>query len=166
MGFTHFDERGRAQMVDVTAKSPTQRYARARATVRMAPATLEAILEHRIAKGDVFEIARIAGIMAAKRVHELIPLCHQIPLGSVTIGFEPAGDHTVSIVSEARAHAVTGVEMEALTACSVAALTVYDMCKAIDRAIVLEQVLVVEKRGGKSDYLAAAPSATEGQPGR
>ncbi|MBI4863106.1 MAG: cyclic pyranopterin monophosphate synthase MoaC [Candidatus Riflebacteria bacterium] len=155
MEFSHFDEAGHARMVDVTGKLPTQRMARATVDVFMARETLTAILEHRIAKGDVFEVARIAGIMAAKRVHELIPLCHQIPLGSVGLDFQAVGEARVRITAVARAHAVTGVEMEALTACAVAALTVYDMCKAIDRAMVVSQLALAEKRGGKSDYLAA-----------
>jgi cyclic pyranopterin phosphate synthase len=153
--FTHFDEHGQARMVDVTGKAVTDRYARASVRVRMKRETLTAILDHRIAKGDVFEIARIAGIMAAKRVQDLIPLCHQIPLGSVKISFAPEGDSVVSICAETRARAVTGVEMEALTACSVAALTVYDMCKAIDRGMVVGELKLEEKRGGKSDYLVA-----------
>jgi cyclic pyranopterin phosphate synthase len=154
MEFSHFDESGRARMVDVTAKAETDRFARASVVVRMEPATLEAILAHRVKKGDVFEVARLAGIMAAKKTHDLIPLCHQLPLGSVGLSFTPEGADRVRVEAEARARAVTGVEMEALTACSVAALTIYDMCKAIDRAMVISELKLEEKRGGKSDYLA------------
>jgi cyclic pyranopterin phosphate synthase len=154
MPLTHFDARGQASMVDVTAKRATERHARASVAVRMAPATLAAVLAHRVEKGDVFEVARIAGIMAAKRVHELIPLCHQIPLGSVSLSFDPRGPAEVLITAEARAHAVTGVEMEALTACSIAALTVYDMCKAMDRGMEVCRLRLEEKRGGKSDFVA------------
>jgi cyclic pyranopterin phosphate synthase len=154
MSFSHFDEGGAARMVDVGSKAPTHRRARASVVVRMEEATLRAILEHRVEKGDVFEIARLAGIMAAKRTPELIPLCHQIPLSSVGLTFEPRGGREVLVTAEARAHAVTGVEMEALTACSVAALTIYDMCKALDRAMVIGELKLEEKRGGKSDFLA------------
>lgn len=154
MGFTHFDESGDARMVDVTGKTQTTRTACASVAVRMMPTTLEAILDHRIEKGDVFEIARLAGIMAAKKVPDLIPLCHQIPLGSVTVTLEAAPPDRVIIQVTTRAHAVTGVEMEALTACSVAALTVYDMCKALDRAMVIETLRLESKTGGKSDFLA------------
>ena len=154
MSFTHFDESGQAKMVDVGGKTATDRRARASVVVRMQAATLQAILDHRIEKGDVFEVARLAGIMAAKRTPDLIPLCHQIPLSSVGLAFEPRGADQVVVTAEAKAHAVTGVEMEALTACSVAALTIYDMCKALDRAMVISDLRLEEKRGGKSDFLA------------
>lgn len=150
--FSHFDESGAARMVDVAGKTPTKRTARASVVVRMDPATLVAILEHRVEKGDVFEIARLAGIMAAKKTPDLIPLCHQLPLSSVGLTFEPKNGSTVVVTAEARAFAATGVEMEALTACSVAALTIYDMCKALDRAMVIDDLKLLEKRGGKSDY--------------
>jgi cyclic pyranopterin phosphate synthase len=158
MSFTHFDESGQAKMVDVGGKTATDRRARASVVVRMEAATLRAILDHRIEKGDVFEIARIAGIMAAKRTPDLIPLCHQIPLSSVGLSFEPRGAAEVVVTAEAKAHAVTGVEMEALTACSVAALTIYDMCKALDRAMVISDLRLEEKRGGKSDFVASGGS--------
>jgi cyclic pyranopterin phosphate synthase len=156
MTFSHFDEEGRARMVDVGGKTPTRRTARASVVVRMEPATLRSILEHRVEKGDVFEVARLAGIMAAKKTPDLIPLCHQLPLSSVGLTFEPRGDSAVVVTAEAKAFAVTGVEMEALTACSVAALTIYDMCKALDRAMVITELKLEEKRGGKSDYTAQA----------
>lgn len=150
--FSHFDESGAARMVDVGGKTPTRRTARASVVIRMDAGTLAAILEHRVEKGDVFEIARLAGIMAAKKTPDLIPLCHQLPLSGVGLTFEPRDGREVLVTAEARAFAVTGVEMEALTACSVAALTIYDMCKALDRAMVIGDLKLVEKRGGKSDY--------------
>ena len=152
MTFSHFDEAGQARMVDVGGKTPTRRTARASVVVRMQEATLASILEHRVAKGDVFEVARLAGIMAAKKTPDLIPLCHQLPLSSVGLTFEPRGSSEVVVTAEARAFAATGVEMEALTACSVAALTIYDMCKALDRAMVISDLKLDEKRGGKSDF--------------
>jgi len=156
MTFSHFDESGQARMVDVGGKTPSRRTARASVVVRMEEATLQSILDHRVSKGDVFEVARLAGIMAAKRTPDLIPLCHQLPLSSVGLKFEPRGAREVVVTAEAKAFAVTGVEMEALTACSVAALTIYDMCKALDRAMVISDLRLEEKRGGKSDYTVEA----------
>lgn len=141
-------------MVDVGAKGVTERRALARAAVRMEPSTMRALLDGATPKGDVLATARIAGIQAAKRTPELIPMCHQIALTGVTVSFEPDADG-VRLHIEATAKAVdrTGVEMEALTAASVAALTVYDMLKAIDRAMVIENVALHQKSGGKSgDY--------------
>src|SRR5580658_8262132 len=130
---SHFDESGVSRMVDVSSKAVTERSATASGLVRMAPATLAMILEHRVAKGDVFAVARLAGIMAAKRTGDLIPLCHPLGIDSVTMNFEPLDESTVKVQAEVTVHGRTGVEMEALTAVSVAALTIYDMCKAMDR---------------------------------
>jgi cyclic pyranopterin phosphate synthase len=148
-GLTHFDAEGRAVMVDVSDKPETARTATARASVRMQPATLAVIAAGTAAKGDVLGTARLAGIMAAKRTAELIPLCHPLPIAAVTVDLTP-GDAGVDIVATVRTTARTGVEMEALTAASVAALTVYDMCKAIDRGMTIEGLRVVHKDGGKS----------------
>jgi cyclic pyranopterin phosphate synthase len=147
---THFDATGASRMVDVGAKPETLRTARASGTIRMAPATLARIRDRSLAKGDVLEVARLAGIMAAKRTSELIPLCHPLPLNSVTLELAPEGDERLRI--EAQVHTVgrTGVEMEALTAVSVAALTVYDMVKAIDRGMTVESIQLEEKTGGQS----------------
>jgi cyclic pyranopterin phosphate synthase len=147
---SHFDERGQSRMVDVGGKPITERMARASGLVRMAPATLALIRDRRLAKGDVLEVARLAGIMGAKRTSELIPLCHPLPLDSVTIEFSLPDDATLGIEATARVTARTGVEMEALTAVSVAALTVYDMCKAIDRGITIAAIQLEEKSGGRS----------------
>ncbi len=148
---THFDAAGRARMVDVSAKPATARIATARAQVRMAAATLDLVLQGRAGKGDVLGVARLAGIMAAKRTAGLIPLCHPLPLSEVTVDLVPdAALPGVAIEATVRTTGPTGVEMEALTAASVAALTVYDMLKAADRAMVIEAVRVVLKDGGKS----------------
>ncbi|QXM24853.1 cyclic pyranopterin monophosphate synthase MoaC [Elioraea tepida] len=149
-GLTHFDEAGNAVMVDVSEKDVTARVAVAEGRVVMAPATLAAIRDRGIAKGDVLAVARLAGIMAAKRTAELIPLCHPLPLSSVTLALETEGDETVRITATVKVTGRTGVEMEALTAVSVAALTVYDMCKAIDRAMRIEGIRLVHKSGGRS----------------
>ena len=139
-------------MVDVGAKAATDRLARASGLVRMLPATLKRIQERGFAKGDVLEVARLAGIMAAKRTGELIPLCHPLPLDAVAIAFSFPDEQTVWIEAEVRVTAKTGVEMEALVAVSVAALTIYDMCKAIDRGMSIERVLLEEKQGGRSGH--------------
>ena len=148
---THIDAEGRAHMVDVADKPITRRVCVARGAVRMAPETLARIAEGRIAKGDVLATARIAGIQAAKRTDEWIPLCHSLSLDSIDVDLvpEPASAR-VRIEATARAHARTGVEMESLVAVSAAALVIYDMCKAIDRGMVLEAVHLVSKSGGKS----------------
>jgi cyclic pyranopterin monophosphate synthase len=148
-GFTHFDKAGNAAMVDVSAKAVTARTATARAWVVMQPATLEMIQAGSAKKGDVLGVARIAGIMAAKRTAELIPLCHPLPIAAVTVDLEAEGAG-VEIVATVRTTGQTGVEMEALTAASVAALTVYDMCKAVDRSMRIEALRVTHKDGGKS----------------
>ena len=148
-GFTHLDSEGRARMVDVGGKEVTQRRAVARARVTMQEETAQALAEGTVAKGDVLAVARVAGIQAAKRTSELIPLCHPLMLSSVQVDLTP-GPSWVDIEATAETVDRTGVEMEALTACSVAALTVYDMCKARDRAMQVEALGLVEKSGGRS----------------
>jgi len=147
---THLDARGQARMVDVSKKQKSVRTAIARGLVRMQPATLRTLLEGKLPKGDVLAVARIAGIQAAKRTWELIPMCHQVALTAVRVELVPSGDDAIAIEVSATAADRTGVEMEALTAVSVAALTLYDMLKAIDRAIVIENIALHEKTGGKS----------------
>jgi cyclic pyranopterin phosphate synthase len=147
---THFDAAGNAVMVDVGGKPVTDRQAIARADVVMLPATLAMIIAGQAKKGDVFAVAQLAGIMAAKRASDLIPLCHPLALTAVTVDLIAANDTTVEITATVRTSGRTGVEMEALTAASVAALTVYDMCKAVDRGMRIEAVRVVAKSGGKS----------------
>lgn len=149
---THFDEAGGARMVDVGEKPVTTRRARASGRVAMEPDTLRLIRDRRVAKGDVLEVARLAGIMAAKRTASLIPLCHPVPLDTVEVRFDFPTDRVVAIEAEARATARTGVEMEALTAVAAAALTVYDMCKAVDRGMTVERIRLEEKSGGKSGH--------------
>jgi cyclic pyranopterin phosphate synthase len=149
-GLSHFDAQGRAVMVDVSAKPETARSATARASVVMQPATLAVICAGTAKKGDVLGTARLAGIMAAKRTWELIPLCHPLPITAVTVDLEPTGEDTVEIAATVRTTGRTGVEMEALTAASIAALTIYDMCKAIDRSMRIEALRVVAKDGGAS----------------
>jgi cyclic pyranopterin phosphate synthase len=147
---SHFDEHGASRMVDTTTKPDTARLARASALVRMLPETLKVIKDGGAAKGDVREVARLAGIMAAKKTSDLIPLCHPLPITGVTIDFAFEGDSLLRIEASVKVFGKTGVEMEALTAVSVAALTVYDMCKAIDRGMTIERVRLEEKSGGKS----------------
>jgi cyclic pyranopterin phosphate synthase len=151
MKLTHVDEAGAAHMVDVGDKKTTTRVAVASARVRTRPDVVDAIREQSLAKGDVLAVARIAGIMAAKRTPDLIPLCHPLQIAGVTVDLTLGDDHVV-IRTEVRCTGQTGVEMEALTAASVAALTVYDMCKSIDRAMVIEAVQLEEKSGGKSGH--------------
>lgn len=152
MSLTHSDEEGRVRMVDVGDKDVTTRVAVASGFVRMAPATLEAIRERRTPKGDPLEVARLAGIMAAKRTAELIPLCHILPLNHADVQLELRVDG-IAIIATASIDGKTGVEMEALTAASVAALTIYDMCKAIDKAMVITDIRLEAKSGGRSgDY--------------
>ena len=150
MELTHTDEQGNARMVNVSAKVETLRKAVASAFVRMKPETLALIQAGAVEKGDVFATARIAGIMAAKRTPELIPLCHPIPLTFVSVELVPEPPDGVGIIATVEAMYKTGVEMEALTAASVAALTVYDMCKAVDRGMQIERVQLEHKSGGKS----------------
>ena len=152
---THFDARGNAAMVDVTAKPVTDRTATARARVVMFPATLALIERGDATKGDVLGVARLAGIMAAKRTAELIPLCHPLPISSVVVDLAADRDASaVQISATVRTTGRTGVEMEALTAAGVAALTVYDMCKAVDRGMRIEGLRIVHKDGGKSGAFA------------
>ena len=147
---THIGDDGAARMVDVSDKAVTVRTAQAQAVVAMRPRTLVEIRSGQIPKGDVFAAARIAGIQAAKRTSELIPLCHPLPLSSVTVDFEIEGDDRLRIDARCKVSARTGVEMEALTAASVASLTVYDMCKSIDRGMRIESVQLIAKEGGAS----------------
>ncbi len=158
---THFDAQGQAHMVDVSKKAPTHRVAVAEGRIRMQPDTFARVTGGGAAKGDVLGVARIAGIQAAKRTSELIPLCHPLPLTRVAVDFETdAASHAVTCRCTAETVGVTGVEMEALTAVQVALLTVYDMVKAMDRGMVITDVRLVEKRGGKSgDYSAGAATA-------
>ena len=152
---THFDEEGRAAMVDVGDKPVTSRTATAKGTVIMAPETLRLIEEGRAAKGDVLAVARLAGIMAAKRTSDLIPLCHPLMLTRIAVDLTPAPPDRVEIEATVRLSGQTGVEMEALTAVSVAALTVYDMVKAVDRAMQITDIRVTHKAGGKSGEFTA-----------
>ena len=148
---SHLNEKGEARMVDVSAKDVTVRTARAEGFVSMAPATLDLILSGNAPKGDVLATARIAGIMAAKRTHELIPLCHPLPLSEVTIEFEPSRDPPgIRVEAAVKVDGKTGVEMEALTAVSIACLTIYDMTKAVERAMSLSGSRLMEKTGGRS----------------
>lgn len=156
---THFDAQGQAHMVDVGAKPATHRVAVAEGRIRMQPSTLELIRQGSAKKGDVLGVARIAGIMAAKRTSELIPLCHPIALTRVALDFELQPQASaVRVQATAETVGATGVEMEALTAVQVALLTIYDMCKAADRAMVIGDVRLLEKRGGKSGYYVADPA--------
>ena len=149
MDFTHFNEQGRARMVDVTEKTATVRTATAMAAVKMAPSTADAIRTGGVAKGDVLAVAQVAGIMAAKRTGEWIPMCHPVALTGVDIRFS-LGEDRLDILATARCKGETGVEMEALTAASAAALTVYDMCKALQKDMEITDVRLLEKTGGKS----------------
>jgi cyclic pyranopterin phosphate synthase len=147
---SHFDERGASRMVDTSDKPETLRQARASGLIRLAPVTGALIRDRKLAKGDVLEVARLAGIMAAKRTGELIPLCHPLPITAATVDFAFESDALLRIDATVRVFGRTGVEMEALTAVSVAALTVYDMCKGIDRGMTIEQIRLEEKSGGRS----------------
>lgn len=148
--FTHFDEHGASRMVDVGSKTATRRSARASGVVRMQPATLAAVLQRRLSKGDVIAVARLAGIMAAKQTPSLIPLCHPLAIDAVRIEIAAAGSDGLQIEATVEVDGKTGVEMESLTAVSVAALTIYDMCKSVDRRITIESVRLEEKSGGSS----------------
>ena len=156
---THLDSQGRANMVDVSDKALTVREAVAEALVRMRPETLQMISQGEHPKGDVFAVARIAGIQAAKKTSDLIPLCHPLMLTSVKVELAPEGADAVRITVRCKLTGQTGVEMEALTAASVAALTIYDMCKAVDRGMVIESVRLLEKVGGKSGHFVAGEDA-------
>ncbi|MHB1005460.1 MAG: cyclic pyranopterin monophosphate synthase MoaC [Chloroflexota bacterium] len=162
---THFDASGRARMVDVSEKDDTAREAVARGRVRMLPETLRLIKAGRIAKGDVLAVAQVAGVMAAKRTWELIPMCHPLLLTSVGLAFQVDDEvSTIGIEATVRTTGKTGVEMEALTAVSVAALTIYDMCKAVDRGMVVEEVRLARKSGGKSgEIVLEGPVPSQGR---
>ena len=149
--FTHFDQDGNLSMVDVGDKDVTRRVAAAEAVVRMSPSTLSAALSGGLPKGDVFTTARIAGILGAKRTSELVPLTHPLAITHIAVEFETDGDAgTVRVVSSVRCDGKTGVEIEAMTACSIAALTIYDMCKSVEKGIVIETIRLLTKSGGKS----------------
>jgi cyclic pyranopterin phosphate synthase len=164
---THFDDSGASRMVDVSAKEVTLRTARASGRVRMAATTLELVKDRGLAKGDVLEVARLAGIMAAKRTGELIPLCHPLGLDSVELTLTPEDPDTIRIDACVKVHGRTGVEMEALTGVSVAALTVYDMCKAVDRGMVIGPIQLEEKTGGRRGrYRRADAAPSTGVDGR
>lgn len=153
---THLDAEGNARMVDVSAKPATAREARARGYVRMQPATLQLIVDGKHKKGDVFAVARIAGIQAAKKCADLIPLCHPLMLTGIDVELTAEPEHSrVCIETRCRLSGQTGVEMEALTAASVAALTVYDMCKGVDQGMVIEGLQLLEKQGGRSGHYRA-----------
>lgn len=156
MSLTHLDNQGHARMVDVTDKAVTFREAVAEARVRMRPQTLALIQQGGHPKGDVFAVARIAGIQAAKKTHELIPLCHPLLLTGVRVELQAEGEDCVRIEARCKLAGQTGVEMEALTAASIAALTIYDMCKAVDKDMTIEQVCLLEKAGGKSGHYRRA----------
>jgi cyclic pyranopterin phosphate synthase len=164
---THFNEAGRARMVDVGGKASTERIASAQARVWLAPETLEKIQRGKIAKGDVLAVAQVAGIMGAKKTPDLIPMCHPIALTSVDIAFKEEsqpdrrGRCSVLITATAKTTGQTGVEMEAMTAVSVAALTIYDMCKAVDRAMSFSEVCLLSKSGGKSGTYVRATANEE-----
>jgi cyclic pyranopterin monophosphate synthase len=148
---SHLDDQGRARMVDVSNKEITSREAIARGAIRMRPETLELILKNKVEKGDVFSVARVAGIMAAKKTPDLIPMCHPLAITSVKIDLSPGENPArVEIEATVRVSGKTGVEMEAMTAVSVAALTIYDMCKAVDREMSIGEIRLVKKSGGKS----------------
>ncbi|MEO6808967.1 MAG: cyclic pyranopterin monophosphate synthase MoaC [Isosphaeraceae bacterium] len=166
---THFDEHGASRMVDVSAKAESTRTATASALVRMRAETLALIRNRALAKGDVLEVARLAGIMAAKRTGDLIPLCHPLWLDGVELNLNPFDNQTLRIEATVRNHARTGVEMEALTAVSVAALTVYDMCKSVDRGMQIDQIQLEVKTGGRSGTFrrgdqSAPPTEDQGRP--
>ncbi len=147
---SHIDSKGEARMVDVSQKNDTVREAVVSGSIKMKPATLDKIRQNEIKKGDVLSVARIAGIMAAKRTPDLIPLCHPITIDNITVDFNFVGDDCIRITTTAKSSGKTGVEMEALVAASVAALTIYDMCKAVDKGMTIEQIYLENKKGGKS----------------
>ena len=153
---THLDETGAAHMVDVSAKADTSRTAIARSTIKMKPETLKAILDDKLPKGDVIATARLAGIMAAKKTSELIPLCHPLMISSVSIDIQPSGNDTITVEAKVKVSGQTGVEMEALTAASITTLTLYDMAKAIDKGMIIKETKLLFKEGGKSGTFTAA----------
>lgn len=153
MPLTHFDKNGATHMVDVSAKGVTSRVAVAAGEISMQPETFQLIMDRKMAKGDVLEVARIAGIMATKRVDSLIPLCHQLNITSVKINFEPdAKNSRIAFYVRVKTAGQTGVEMEALTGACITGLTIYDMCKAVDKGMIIGQIRLMEKKGGKSGH--------------
>jgi cyclic pyranopterin phosphate synthase len=153
MDFTHINEQGRARMVDVSEKDDSQREARASCAIKMRPETLQLIMSGGIKKGDVLAVAQVAGIMAAKQTHQLIPMCHPLMLSSVDVNFTVDEEHSrILIKTQVKNTGKTGVEMEALTAAAVSALTIYDMCKAVDRWMEIGELVLDEKLGGKSGH--------------
>jgi len=151
MEFTHIDQKGEAKMVDVSMKPVSMREARAMARVQMRQETIDLLLQKALPKGDVLTVAKVAGIMAAKKTHELIPMCHPLNINQVDIDFRVLKeDGVIEIESTVKVEAKTGVEMEALTASAIAALTIYDMCKAVDKEMVITDIMLLEKRGGRS----------------
>lgn len=156
--FTHIDDEGRVRMVDVTDKKPTDRTAKAMGLITMSPETFTLIKDHKVAKGNVLETARIAGVLAAKKTWDLIPMCHPLNLTHVQVDFCPnEATHSIEIQAFARVVDNTGIEMEALTAVSIAALTIYDMCKAYDKAMVISNIQLLRKTGGKSGTFEHKP---------
>ena len=147
---THFDEQGASRMVDVSNKEATERIAIAHAKITMKPETFLLIMDKKIQKGDVLEVARVAGIMAAKQTHSLIPMCHPLNINSVKIDFTNNSKDTIYIASEVKVNGKTGVEMEAVTAAAICAVTIYDMCKSVDKGMVISDIHLVKKSGGKS----------------
>jgi cyclic pyranopterin phosphate synthase len=151
MPFTHIDENGKTKMVDVSEKKETLRIAKAQALLKLSQNVFQAIYENKIPKGNVLETAKIAGILAAKNTHNLIPMCHPLKITNIKIDFVARKkNYTITIFAEIKAFDKTGVEMEALTACSVAALTIYDMCKALDKTMIISHIMLLQKSGGKS----------------
>jgi cyclic pyranopterin phosphate synthase len=158
--FTHLDEMGKARMVDVTEKEATLREATARGTVIMNSETFQRIMAGGMEKGDVLGVARVAGIMGAKQTADLIPLCHPLSITSVEVTFNPIeAEHAIEIKARVKLEGKTGVEMEALVAVTTAALTIYDMCKAVDRGMVISDIRLVEKKGGKSGHFLRSKSS-------
>lgn len=163
MSLSHINSAGEANMVDVGDKQITQRVARASGILTMSASTLTAIRDNQLQKGEVLAVARVAGIQGAKRCSDLIPLCHPLALSKVTLEFMELSDTQLEIVAECKVSGKTGVEMEALTAVSVASLTVYDMCKAVDKAMVIGSICLLEKQGGKSGHWLRPTPASEAQ---
>jgi cyclic pyranopterin phosphate synthase len=163
MSLSHINSAGEANMVDVGDKQITQRVARASGILTMSASTLTAIRDNQLQKGEVLAVARVAGIQGAKRCSDLIPLCHPLALSKVTVEFMELSDTQLEIVAECKVSGKTGVEMEALTAVSVASLTVYDMCKAVDKAMVIGSICLLEKQGGKSGHWLRPTLASEAQ---
>lgn len=165
VGLTHLDQDGAARMVDVGHKEATARKALAQGIIEMAPATLALLLDRKLPKGDALQVARVAGILAAKQTPQLIPLCHPIPLSRAEVDFTPLDERRLQVTADVRNMAQTGVEMEALTACAVAALTVYDMAKAVDPGMVITQLCLLQKEGGKRGHWRREEAASQPEDG-